>query len=248
MSSRGSQWLIDVYNAHTETLPAYSSVELLNPIVDPEANERELTGLTGFNAMPVEDPATSPRIAITQEPIGPGKIGRAMIFGITPLTTITINNEGHTRAQATADGGIESADAGPLEILWKSPDTVAKRKAIVAIYQGTPVEAQTRWARIVSSSDAATPNRFDYTIEFVEWDDAAADWSIVPDTTVAAAINTLEAGNAATGVQGNGVNADTLPAGFRVVALGDGAIVRASSVTDDLWAFEVANLVDGTCQ
>lgn len=242
----GAQWLVDILNTTTGPLEAFSSVRLAEPIVNPSANLRELRELTGFRASPVTDPLEVVRIAITQEAIGPGKIGRAMIFGVTPILELVVNAEEHTRAIAGLDGTIETADKGPLEILWRSPEGEVDRRAVVALTQAQGSEPA-GWGRILGASPTL-PNQYDYTIELVRWNPLANEFVLIPDTTVAAAINTLEVGNTGDGIEGNGVDADRVPDGFEAaVPVGVGAVVKITKVVEDLWAFSIANLVDGQC-
>lgn len=240
----GAQWLVDILNTTREPLDAFSSVRLIEPIVE---SSRELRELTGFKAAPVSDILEPVRIAITQEAIGPGKIGRAMIFGVSPIMTLVVNAEEHTRAIAGLAGTVETAEKGPLEILWRSPASESPRRAVVALTQSQGTEAAGGWGRIIGST-ATGPNRYDYTIELVAWDDPSSEWVVIPDSSVGAAINTIEASNTGDGIEGNGVNADTMPAGFTTaVPVGLGAVVKLTRVVEDLWAFSVANLVDGQC-
>jgi len=69
-----------------------------------------------------------------------------------------------------------------------------------------------------------------------------------PDTR---ALNSIEANNAATGIQGNGVDVANLVGTFDLVPIGVGAIVLMWEETDNagnlFYSFQAVNQVDGGC-
>lgn len=242
----GRQWLVLVLNNTGAILPRFSAVELGAPISTPEQSERGFDGLKGFHVDFVADAATPGRAAITQEPIHPDRVGRALIYGVSPVDELQVESESHLRAGMGPMGQAVSAESGPLEILWKSPDDGGPRRAIVAITQITQGVSTQRFARI-TGSEPDGPNRWTYAIEFVSFDEDTFDWEVDTSTEPTSAINTLEAGNSSSGIQGNGVDTENIPGGFMIVPVGEGAVVRVQKMASDLWAFEVANLVDGQC-
>lgn len=241
-------WLIDVRNTGNTNLARFDAVQLGGPIISDQANPIEFDRLAGFDVSYPDDPSLPGKMAIVQEPIGPDQIGLALIFGVTPAREIIVGNEAHNRARFGAQGELITDDHGPAAILWKSPAGQSTRRAIVAITQDSPPTATaTRWARIVSSAEAST-RIWDYEVELVAVG-VSGDWETEPDTEMIMARNTIESPNSDSGMQGDGVDADTLPNGFDLVPIGDGAVVQISGPygEDGLWFFSVANLVDGEC-
>jgi len=94
-----------------------------------------------------------------------------------------------------------------------------------------------KWVQI-EESESFAPNRWDYTGFTLSGDQQTVDLR-----------NGMEDPNTGTGVEGNGVNMDTLPDGFGMVPIGVGAVVRAWPPDEpgDPWKFSVANAIDGEC-
>ena len=62
---------------------------------------------------------------VLQEPIPAGRIGRAMLFGVTPAQ-VDVADDGHEFAEPVVDnvaGAIRSAASGTARILWKKGGT-----------------------------------------------------------------------------------------------------------------------------
>lgn len=72
-----------------------------------------------------------------------------------------------------------------------------------------------------------------------------------PESTPVSALNGMEANNSLTGVQGCGVNVSTLPPGFALQPIGNGAVVdvhiRIAPDGSQLYWFSKVNQVDGSC-
>ena len=246
------QWITLGRNMGTTVVDRFDAVELIGPSITDSENPAEFDQLIAFDVQHPTDPQAPGQIAIAQETIAAGKLGRVLIFGITPCREIQVGDENHTRARFGVTGELVSSTDGPVAILWKSPEGQAVRRAIVSIDQARP-PASTRWGRIVSSTKDPAAIAWDYTVELVELD-SSLDWQAIDGLELVAARNTIEASNTDLGVQGNGVDADTLPDGFDIVPIGDGAVVklsgphRANESDPGLYLFSVANLVDGECQ
>lgn len=245
------QWIALGRNTGAAGIDRFDAVELVGPSIRDDENPIEFDRMTLFDVEFPSDADAPGLVAIAQESIAVGKVGRVMVFGITPCRQIIVNNEDHRRAKFGAAGELVSASEGPVAIVWKSDESQDTRRAIVALSQSTPPTA-TRYGRVLSSSRDLDNYRWDYSLELVELDEAG-DWQPIPDLDPVEGRNTLEASNTDTGVQGNGVNADTIPQGFDIVPIGDGAVVELRGpygVTQDdagFYLFTVANLVDGVC-
>lgn len=194
----------------------------------------------------------SGKVAVVQDTIGVGKIGRAKIFGVSPVRDLEVVSESHDRAIAGPGGSAVTSEDGPLVILWVDDRAGAPRSAFVTITQAG-AGAGTRHARIIGSDPIpGLFNRWRYEFELVKPDESGSWVPILDDEgepSTGYALNTLEDGNGRFGVQGNGVDAGTLPEGFAIVPIGAGAVVEIKGPSGDagLWFFTAANLVDGVC-
>lgn len=248
---QAQQWQTLGRNTGTTVVDRFDAVEMLGPSITDEENPAEFDQLVAFDIQHPADPLAPGQIAIAQETIAPGKIGRVQVFGVTIVREIQVDDEGHTRARPGVTGELVSAKTGPAAILWKSPAEQQIRRAVVSIDQAKP-GAGTRWGRLVSSSRNAGEWSWEYTAELVDLDESL-DWQQIEGTDLVAARNTIEAGNTDQGVQGNGVNATTIPQGFAIVPAGAGAVVQltgpygATDTDPGFYMFSVANLVDGEC-
>ena len=229
----------------------FTPIKITGPMVDPGDNENSFDTRVGFRVEPITTLVDLGSIAVAMAPIRAGKIGPGIALGICP-TTVDVLDINHTHATPNASGVFESAESGPAEILWKDSGT-GNQRAIIALVPSRVSESK-RWARITGSTSLAT-RRWSYDWETVTFD--GVDWNTLSPTvtssTLGKAINTLEASNSATGIQGNGVDEDNLLGTFDLVPIGDGAVVEIrgpynDSVSgDDFWLFTAANLVDGDC-
>lgn len=110
------------------------------------------------------------------------------------------------------------------------------------------------WVRLdYSTAIAGTTNRWTYT-GTVYTRTATGFTAAYPAQTISGIVNSMESGNSASGVQGNGINitGDDFPAGFSLQPAHVGhPIVRAKReyLADAtlVWTIQVANAVDGTC-
>ena len=132
------------------------------------------------------------------------------------------------------------------------------RSGHVLVRQGKAASVtQPKWFKITVATVLAT-NRWVYT--GVEQEAIDRAWQTLDDggETVTKLYNAIEANNDGTGIQGHGVDIDgaDYPAGFAVMPIAVGAVVRASPATvtnldtDDpevQWWFSEINADDGTC-
>lgn len=106
------------------------------------------------------------------------------------------------------------------------------------------------WAQITSVV-VAGDNRWQYAISEAEYLKDGL-WQVKVDGFTGYAYNTIETPNAATGVQGNGVDVSNLPNGVAIAPLGIGAVTRVYEVVNCEtggieYVFHDTNQVDGTC-
>jgi len=244
--------MLQVRNIGETGLDRFDAVELVGPSIADRDNAIDFDRLSLFDVQIPADPLAPAQLAIVQETIAPGKVGRAIAFGVSPCRELVVESEQHTRARAGASGELVSSDDGPASILWKSDASQATRRAVVAITQAR-APAATRFGRIIASERDLDSWRWFYDVELVELDDQGI-FQADPDLDPVDALNIIEAGNSSTGTQGNGVDADQLPQGFEIVPIGVGAVVEltgpygATETEPGFYLFSVANLVDGVCQ
>jgi len=102
---------------------------------------------------------------------------------------------------------------------------------------------------VVASATPWLANKWKYTC--VEQEMTATGWqNLSSGRTFTACLNGYEANNSATGIQGNGVNVGTLPAGFKLVPIRGNPVVELwqGTTADNVgWRFSEPNGVDGTC-
>ena len=252
-ASAPRQWLTLGQNTGSTLIERFDAVQLLGPAIRDDENAFEFDALTAFDVEHTTDELGGGLVAIAQESIGPGKLGRVLVFGVSPCRELVVVDESHTRARYGPSGELVSADEGPVAILWKSLAGQSPRRAIVSIaHTNAQSPAATRWGRIVASSQDLDAYRWDYTVQLVELD-GSFDWQPIPGEALVAARNTIEASNTNAGPQGNGVDADKLPQGFDIVPIGAGAVVELKGpygVTQSdpgFYLFSETNLVDGEC-
>jgi hypothetical protein len=110
-------------NESGNDLARYAVVSFSEPIFTPASSLDAFKQPVSFRGIAPTTP-TLDRIAITQEPIAPGQIGRAMLTGVTQVR-LNVLNTAHRCARATAanTARLESADSGPATILWTEGGT-----------------------------------------------------------------------------------------------------------------------------
>lgn len=110
-----------------------------------------------------------------------------------------------------------------------------------------------------SRGESRFPNQWVYQISEIiripdaDPEEAPTKFEDRVDGRVLLAYNTIEFGNTGEGIEGNGVNVDTLPEGFKIMPIGIGAVVlvhfvRNSDGSDYTSWFSAVNVVDGECQ
>jgi hypothetical protein len=72
------------------------------------------------------------RYAILQEPIPAGKIGRAMVIGVTPaLLDVTAESDRFAEVVSTVATSLKTGTTGSARILWKESGTGAKKGVVM---------------------------------------------------------------------------------------------------------------------
>lgn len=117
----------------------------------------------------------------------------------------------------------------------------------------TKGEVGERWA-VITDAVSVSANRWKYAWQEVVWNGTA--WAVVTGgsdyTTHGYAYNGIEAGNTGTGVEGNGVDVDSLPGTYAIQPIGTGSVVLlrgpfANGSGVNVHWFIAVNAVDGGC-
>lgn len=115
--------LVEVKNNTGAVVPRYHAIGLGEPLFNPTDNEQTFLNQLVFNG---ETAAADYRgkWAVAQETIDDGRIGRAMLQGIT-VAEITVDDEAHDRVDIDTAGGTKlvTAPSGPGQILYQESGT-----------------------------------------------------------------------------------------------------------------------------
>ena len=195
-------------------------------------------------------------LAITADAIPPNAVGLAVLDGLV-AARVTVLDEGHRFADVTPGETILATRAvGRVELLWKEA--------------GVSAEPGDKWAYVRRVADGAvrilarltgatmlSDNRWSYTWEECRLAPSGAFEAVPGGLTSASsgeAINSVEASNTDTGVQGNGVDLEYLPLTFALQPAPAGVVVelsgpwpRVSLPLAPWWIFAFENAVDGAC-
>lgn len=142
--------LVLVRNESGEDLPRFGVLGINGPLIAPgaEGNTDEFkrrTALIGA-AITTTDEYIG-RFVVAREPIPSGRIGLAMIRGVTPAVVAVVDEE-HTHAEAEPDSQIlKSGFTGAARILWKEEGTGTK----LAIIEIGPRDRDRFPARLLNS-------------------------------------------------------------------------------------------------
>lgn len=133
---RGDSAEIMVKNNTGDVLQMFDLCAVGDVLHTPTENEHEFRGVNIFKG---NTPSASSLIAIVQEPISDGGIGRAVVQGVTPCR-LNVTASGDTHAGPTTSvTQLTTGTSGPAVILWKESGTGANKKAKVLLLgqQGT---------------------------------------------------------------------------------------------------------------
>lgn len=198
------------------------------------------------------------RGVVLLEPVGPGRIGRALADGVGHARVRMVSEQDRCAdVDPASPSRLRSCEDGSAQLLWVQPvgerDDPAVALAIVRVRAASMVSMH---ARITSSTVLAT-NRWRYSWQEVRPNAAGTAWVTVSggftQATHGYAYNAIEAGNNSSGVQGNGVNLANLPGTFALQPLGAnkavvelrGPYLTAGGVMS--WWISAVNAVDGAC-
>ncbi len=179
------------------------------------------------------------------------RAGRSIARGLSRLTLAGSSVAESEVREASSPGG---AGAGGSTDQVAAPASRGKRDAQANHHRVGPPNALAsyappgmRFGRIVSAMQASD-NKWDYTVRLGA---VADDKSFGDGTTDVAAINLKEINNTSSGVQGCGIDVDTLPANFAIQPIGVGAGVALygpfGAAGSRFYVFDAVNNADGEC-
>jgi len=195
------------------------------------------------------------RFAIAMGAIRDGEIGYAAVSGLVQCQ-VNVNSQFHDRADIK-DTDLTQLDSGPTgaaKILWVA-GTTGTQWAIVDINHQT---ADTFWAKITGNA-ANGDNKWKYA--WTEQERTSTGWQDLTGgrsgtTSTDFALNSLEASNSGSGVQGNSIDIDgavfTDNSDLEIQPVQGDPVVRMyvePEVTAGAlaYSFEYVNAVDGEC-
>lgn len=196
------------------------------------------------------------KFVVALEPIASGKIGRCVAGGLVQCQ-VNVRNQYHDRADIkdTDLTQLDSGHVGAAKIVWVA-GTTGTQWAIIDINHAKPTTAF--WAKITGNAANGT-NKWKYA--WTEQERTSTGWQDLTGgrsgtTTTDFALNSLEANNDGTGIQGNSIDIDgavfTDNTDLEIQAVqGDPVVwmhvdldVTAGGLA---YSFEYVNAVDGEC-
>lgn len=256
-TARGSslpEGVVEVLNAAGTALTRFQPVKITSPIIDPADDVEAFNARAAFSVDAVDANDMVPgSFAIALEPIADGDIGRALLFGVRSVAVNMLDASDRYARVVDGSAVLESASVGAVPIVWVQSGTGVK-SAVVALF---PTIAQLEIEAVITGATAIAGETgrwaYAWTEVFYSGPDAETFDEARTSEVDGPAYNRREAGNTASGTQGNGVDRANLVGTFDLVPLGVGAGVRLRGpyydpVEDEnFWLFGATNGVDGVC-
>jgi len=129
----GLEHLVRVRNDSGEDLPRFGVLGIAGPIIDPADNADEFSRVVAIagEAVTAADEYVG-RFAVAREPIAAGRIGLAVVRGVTPAI-VDVVDQSHTHADTAAgEPLLRSGFTGAARLLWAEPGT-GQRLALVEV-------------------------------------------------------------------------------------------------------------------
>ena len=126
------------------------------------------------------------RYVVLQEPIANGKIGRAMVIGVTPaLLDVTAESDRFAEVVNTVATSLKTGTTGSARILWKESGTGSKRGVVML----TGETGGQMYIHVASADPTAGDDSADGYVVGTTWVNDSADTAfIATDVTVGAAV------------------------------------------------------------
>ncbi|QDU33057.1 hypothetical protein KS4_10980 [Poriferisphaera corsica] len=249
--SNSQQTSILVRNTSDQDMPRFAVMGADSPAILPADNEDEFTRQVALNCVVPVEADHKGKFVILLEPLAPGSIGRAKISGVC-LAKLEVEDEDAKYADVIDGDGtmLITASDGAAQILWRGEPKGESSKVWAVVRLGSLGGKSVFVIRITGSSQLSA-NRWNYNaVEQVpeklgRYKDKALGWT-------GTAYNTIEANNAATGIQGSGDDTGHFPEGVELKPIGSGAIVNAWRILNcegnEEVHFAAPNNAGGSCE
>lgn len=258
--------IVYVKNASGADQERFAVLGIDTPIILPDessgGHEEEFKRQVALSCVVPVVPTHTGRFVILTEPLADGAIGRAYVDGVC-VVRLRVSHNLNKSAQADVveydSTVLELKAGGGAQVIWREEVTTSPGECWAIVRLG-PATRDGYWARIYGSADQSG-NIWHYGFDEVAFD--GTDWAAVPGGRYGDsidpnthAINTAEAGNAPTGVQGNGVDVDILNEGLTIQPAPDNVVVwmrdepiegGTPGIPPVRPSFFYLNGVDGTC-
>lgn len=242
-----------VKNASDADQERFAVLGVDGPVILPEDNEDEFKRQVALSCVVPTEADHRGKFVILLEPLPVGAIGRACAAGVS-IVRLEVANEDDTQADVL-DGDSTKlttvSSGGAAQVLWTEElDTSSGPATGWAIVRfGSPGDGAPMMIKLTGASQLL-PNRWAYSaVEQVpekqgRYKDKLNGWS-------GTAYNTVEANNAATGIQGSGDDISDFPEGVEMQSLGAGAVLPAYRIIncegDEEVHFSAPNNPGGSC-
>ena len=243
--------VVMVKNASDADQERFAVMGIDAPIILPgsEGNEDEFKRQVALSCVVPTEADHRGKFVILLEPLALGAIGRGCAAGVS-IVRLEVVNEDDTQADVL-DGDSTRlttvTSGGAAQVLWHEEASEGEVWAIVRF--GSPGGGAPMMIKLTGASQLL-PNRWAYSaVEQVpekqgRYKDKLNGWS-------GTAYNTVEANNAATGIQGSGDDISDFPEGVEMQSLGAGAVLPAYRIINcegkDEVHFSASNNPGGSC-
>lgn len=256
-SSADTTGIIYVKNTSGSDLGRFSVVGLGDAVLDPATNLENFKNSLMLEGTTPSYGTHEGKFAVLTEPIAAGKLGKACLFGVTPVQ-INVTDELHVLADIAAgqSGYLASGETGAAQILYKQAGTGTKWAIVRMGWVAASASASgPTWIMLDGATliDGAT-YRWAYQWHEVQLNEEGTWVSKdggMSHSTHGVAYNGFEANNGATGQQGNGYYKSEFPAGTHpCIPLGDPVVPAwlVPNCHDVLeMTFSAPNMPGGSC-
>ena len=112
----------------------YTAMGIETVVIDPAENPNDML----LSVVGLDGELHAGRWVVLQEPLANGKIGRAVISGVTYLASLSATMAEHQYVDVNASGSIGSAYTGPAQLLWYEKADNYPSTGWAIIKMGTP--------------------------------------------------------------------------------------------------------------
>lgn len=199
--------------------------------------------------------ADAGRALVLLEPIRNGRVGRALLAGVTACRVRMIDDRDRCAdVDEQSAETLRSCQDGPAQLLWVQPRQDRQVPSIAWVIAKLGLAAVRSMRVIITGSEDLSANRWRYRWAEARW--GGTQWLPAAGgythTQWGYAYSGLENGNRSTGVQGTGIDVANLNGSFAHKPVGPGASMQLFGPHYDAggvpaWVFDPGGSVDGAC-